>query len=261
MTIMIPPAAHVTSHGRIRVSPGSVSPTAASTSATPRKSWNHRGSNSFISLAISGGGKRKSQPWARNAAASTTCATQSAMFMTVPSLLHRHDERGTVGSTSHGFARALSGARQMQRWPRRGGGRNERAASRRPPWRSSGTGPERFWLAFGCLGLGLLVLFRHARLELVDLLLGLGLQLLDLFGALLDVLVTLLLDDRDLLGGQLLGLLAFLGELLGVLGQLLLELRDLLLVPRLGFFGPLLRLFGVLLLERCCSRCFLSCHD
>src|SRR6185369_10643011 len=40
MTIMIPPAAQMTSPGRILVSPGRVSPTAASTSATPRKSWN-----------------------------------------------------------------------------------------------------------------------------------------------------------------------------------------------------------------------------
>ena len=38
VTIIIPAAAHVTSHGMIRVSPGRVNPTAASTSATPRKS-------------------------------------------------------------------------------------------------------------------------------------------------------------------------------------------------------------------------------
>ena len=47
--------------GRTRVSPGRVSPTAASTSAMPRKSWNHRGSDAFICSAISGGGERKSQ--------------------------------------------------------------------------------------------------------------------------------------------------------------------------------------------------------
>lgn len=38
VTIMTPTAAHVISHGMIRVSPGRVSPTAANTSATPRKS-------------------------------------------------------------------------------------------------------------------------------------------------------------------------------------------------------------------------------
>ena len=45
--IMIPAAAQMTSHGRIRVSPGSVSPTAARISATPIKSWNHLGSDAF----------------------------------------------------------------------------------------------------------------------------------------------------------------------------------------------------------------------
>ena len=85
----------------IRVSPGSVSPTAASTSATPRKSWNHRGSDAFICAAISGGGERKSQPWARNATASSTCKTQSTMFMTSPSVLYQHVERETLRSTSN----------------------------------------------------------------------------------------------------------------------------------------------------------------
>jgi len=37
VTIMIPAAAHATSHGRIRVRPGRVSPNAASTSAVPMK--------------------------------------------------------------------------------------------------------------------------------------------------------------------------------------------------------------------------------
>ena len=95
VTIMTPAAAHVTSHGRIRVRPGNVSPTPASTSATPRKSWNHRGSDAFICAAISGGGERKSQPWAKNATASSTCTTQSVMFMTSPF------ERGRFGARFH----------------------------------------------------------------------------------------------------------------------------------------------------------------
>ena len=59
ITTMIPTAAHVISHGRILVRPGRVSPTAASTSATPRKIWNRRGSDAFICAAISGGGGEK----------------------------------------------------------------------------------------------------------------------------------------------------------------------------------------------------------
>jgi hypothetical protein len=84
VTIMIPTAAHVISHGAVRVSPGRVIPTAASTYATPTKSWNHRGSAALICAAICGGGERKSKPCARNAAASSACKTQSKMFMTSP---------------------------------------------------------------------------------------------------------------------------------------------------------------------------------
>ena len=61
VTIMIPTAAHVTSHGMIRVSPGSVSPTAAATSAMPRKSWNHRGSDAFSCTAHRSRGREKEQ--------------------------------------------------------------------------------------------------------------------------------------------------------------------------------------------------------
>ena len=48
ITIMMPPAAQTTSHGLILVIPGSVNPTPASISATPRKSWNQRGRVAFI---------------------------------------------------------------------------------------------------------------------------------------------------------------------------------------------------------------------
>ena len=61
VTIMIPTAAQVTSPGRIRVIPGRMSPTAARTSAAPRKSVNHLGSDAFIWSRISAGGDKKSQ--------------------------------------------------------------------------------------------------------------------------------------------------------------------------------------------------------
>src|SRR5215203_1099029 len=64
----------------MRVAPGSVSPTAAITSATPRNSWNQRVSIAFICSAIAGGGERNSQPCARNASASNTWTTQSRIF-------------------------------------------------------------------------------------------------------------------------------------------------------------------------------------
>src|SRR5688572_9958193 len=73
MTIMMPAAAHATRDGMIRVRPGRIRPTAASTSAAPRKSWNHRGSDAFMSAAISGGGKSIIHPCAKNASASTAC--------------------------------------------------------------------------------------------------------------------------------------------------------------------------------------------
>ena len=71
ITIIRPPAAHEISDGRMRVTPGSVRPIAASTSATPRNSWNHRGITAAICWAISAGGNRNRTPCAKNASASS----------------------------------------------------------------------------------------------------------------------------------------------------------------------------------------------
>ena len=72
MTIMMPAAAHETSHGITRVSPGSVRPIAAATSATPRNTQNERGRLINICAAMSGGGMSNSSPCAMNTTASST---------------------------------------------------------------------------------------------------------------------------------------------------------------------------------------------
>jgi len=70
MTIIKPAAAHGISRGRMRVTPGRVSPTAASTSARPMKMRNAGEIDAFINSTMLAGGARKNQPCARKARAS-----------------------------------------------------------------------------------------------------------------------------------------------------------------------------------------------
>ena len=69
---------------------------AAATSATPMKSWNHCGRFASICTLISGGGARKSQPWAAKTSASSTCTIQSTTFMTFPSSITTSIEEPSI---------------------------------------------------------------------------------------------------------------------------------------------------------------------
>lgn len=84
ITIMNRVAAHATGHGRIRMSPGSVSPITARVSEAPGKIWNLHSSKVFIWTAMSGGGAGDSHPTAKETAASTARRILSTIFHHIP---------------------------------------------------------------------------------------------------------------------------------------------------------------------------------
>src|SRR2546425_9637642 len=83
ITTINPAAAKETNQGRTCVMPGRVRPTAANTSAPPRQMRNAEGITVFIGSTMAAGGKRKIQPCAKKATASTTWSTHNVTFISV----------------------------------------------------------------------------------------------------------------------------------------------------------------------------------